>query len=250
MIAIEPALRRPDVLFQRLLRRERPIDVAVGVGRDAFAGAVGVGIRNERRHLAVFRAPDPDPPLEGGIRLLVRLRVGGVEHVVPVDEDSARPAELLPLVQELAVLIEDLNAVVAAVGDEQAAGGVHRERVRRVELARPRTLPAPGLDERAVLRKLHDAGVGVAAVAVGDEDGAVGRDDDVRGRAEVSGPSPATPALPSVINTFPSGLNLNTWCPLPSLARPVAPARVALPVHVDAMRADEHPAAKARHELA
>src|ERR1700730_1427314 len=36
------------------------------------------------------------------------------------------------------------------------------------------------------------------------------------GRLKVSGPSPATPALPSVINTFPSALNLKTWWPLPS----------------------------------
>src|ERR1041385_2001495 len=37
------------------------------------------------------------------------------------------------------------------------------------------------------------------------------------GRLKVSGPLPATPALPSVISSFPSALNLNTWWPLPSL---------------------------------
>src|SRR5215510_6831147 len=47
------------------------------------------------------------------------------------------------------------------------------------------------------------------------------------GRLNVSGPSPATPALPSVISTFPSGLNLNTWWPLPSL--PVASLAQTLP---------------------
>src|SRR5262245_46858130 len=40
------------------------------------------------------------------------------------------------------------------------------------------------------------------------------------GALNSSGPSPATPGLPSVISTLPSGLNLNTWWPLPSLPRP------------------------------
>ena len=46
-------------------------------------------------------------------------------------------------VDELAVLIENLDAVVAAVADEQAALGIEGQRVRRVELARPRALLAP-----------------------------------------------------------------------------------------------------------
>src|ERR1700719_3538226 len=33
-------------------------------------------------------------------------------------------------------------------------------------------------------------------------------------------PLPATPGLPSVISTLPSGLNLKTWWPLPSLPSP------------------------------
>src|SRR6266540_1391562 len=40
------------------------------------------------------------------------------------------------------------------------------------------------------------------------------------GALNSSGPAPATPGLPSVINTLPSGLNLNTWCPLPGRPRP------------------------------
>src|SRR5262245_37620271 len=36
------------------------------------------------------------------------------------------------------------------------------------------------------------------------------------GRLKVSGPSPATPAFPRASKTFPSGLNLTTWWPLPS----------------------------------
>ena len=40
------------------------------------------------------------------------------------------------------------------------------------------------------------------------------------GRLKVSSPAPATPALPSASRTFPSGLNLKTCWPLPSLPWP------------------------------
>jgi hypothetical protein len=40
------------------------------------------------------------------------------------------------------------------------------------------------------------------------------------GALNSSGPLPATPALPSRINTRPSGLNLKTWWPFPSLPSP------------------------------
>jgi len=48
--------------------------------------------------------------------------------------DAARPAELLPPGGEAAVLLQDLDAVVAAIGDEQPALLVHRDVVRRPEL--------------------------------------------------------------------------------------------------------------------
>ena len=66
----------------------------------------------------------------------LRLRVGDVDVVVRVDEDPARTAELIPRVEQLAVLIEDLDPVVAAIADEQAALRIHRERVRLVEVVR------------------------------------------------------------------------------------------------------------------
>ena len=50
-----------------------------------------------------------------------RLRIGDVDVVLRVDVDAARTAELVPRVEQLAVLIEDLDPVVAAIADEQAA---------------------------------------------------------------------------------------------------------------------------------
>ena len=87
--------------------------------------------------------------------------------------------------------------------------------MRRLELARAGAIVTPGLDELAVLGELHDAGIGglaVSAMAVGHEDVAVRRDHHIGWRVEQSwlSLSPATPGLPSVINTLPSGLNFLT----------------------------------------
>src|SRR5258707_13192281 len=180
----------PDVLHHPLRPNLGAVDVALSIGRDAFGGAgaggVLVGIRNESRHLAVLGAADPDAALPVGARLVdrARLRIRHVDHVVLVDVDAARAAELRPLVDEVAVLIENLDAVVAAVAKKQPAARVHRKRVRAVDLAGRAALLAPGLDEFAGLVELDDAGVGVAAVTVGDENVAIGRDQRCGGGIE------------------------------------------------------------------
>ena len=48
--------------------------------------------------------------------------------------DSARASELLPLGEVLAVLIEDLNSVVAAVAHEEPSLGIEGQGVRHLEL--------------------------------------------------------------------------------------------------------------------
>src|SRR4051794_25488570 len=90
--------------------------------------------------------------------------IGDVDDVVLVDEDTARPAELMPLCDEGAILFENLNAIVAAITQEQAPPRIHRERVRPVHLAGTGTLLAPGLEEFPVLVEFHDACIGVAAM--------------------------------------------------------------------------------------
>ena len=47
-----------------------------------------------------------------------RLGVGDIEDIVLADEDAARPAELLPLVDEFPLLVEDLNPIVTPVRHE------------------------------------------------------------------------------------------------------------------------------------
>src|SRR5207245_6576320 len=112
-----------------------------------------------------------------------RFGVRDVNHVVLVDVDTAWPAVLLPLFDEGAVLIEDLNPVVIAIADEQTAARIHREAVRLIELAGPGAKLAPFLDELAGLVELEDPVV-AGAVALRDEDVAVCRGDDVVGLIE------------------------------------------------------------------
>src|SRR5262245_14415020 len=97
-------------------------------------------VLDEGANTPVLRAPDPDALLDAGqlvgAGVGARLGVGHVDSVVLGDEDAARPPELTPLAEELPLLVEDLNAVVLAITDEQPAARVHRNGVRLTELAR------------------------------------------------------------------------------------------------------------------
>src|SRR5262249_18789687 len=87
--------------------------------------------------------------------------------------------------------------------------------MRHVEFTLSLARFAPGLDEFSILRELHDARIGLLAMSVGDKMSPLGATKTSDGPLKVSGPSPATPGLPSVIRTFPSELNLTTVWPLP-----------------------------------
>ena len=77
-------------------------------------------------------------------------------------------------------------------------------------------------------------------MALGDEDVAVRRDEHVVRLDRRTRARAAPPALPSVISTLPSGLNLMTWCPMfvgggagsgaSAARRAAAPRRVVLAV--------------------
>src|ERR1700674_1122537 len=124
------------------------IDIAGIVEADSFGRRnLGIGCRNEGCDLAVLGAADADAGLEARIVVLVRLIVRHVDHVVLVDGDVARPAELLPFGDEVSVRIEDLDAAVAAVGHENPPLGIHRDSVQLVELALPLAVLAPGREK-------------------------------------------------------------------------------------------------------
>jgi hypothetical protein len=64
-------------------------------------------LRNECGDLAVLDAAETDALLEARIVARGRLRIGDVDHVVLVDGNVARPAELFPFGNKLAVQIHD-----------------------------------------------------------------------------------------------------------------------------------------------
>src|SRR5262249_27449925 len=109
--------------------------------------------------------------------------VRNIDHVVSIDVDAARPTELEPLRDELAVLIENLDAIVLAITDEQPSSRIEDERVRNIEFARAHAFPAPRLDELSVLVELHDSGIAgcrpSSAVSIRDENVAVGSNRDI-----------------------------------------------------------------------
>src|SRR5437016_4382657 len=121
---------RTSTLFVRLplrvsLQRSRAhfgaVDVPLAVSRDTLRGARSgcrlVGVRDEGHHLTVADLPDANAALPSGMVASDRSRfgIGHVDGVGLVDENPARAAELRPLVEDLAVLIENLNPVVVAI---------------------------------------------------------------------------------------------------------------------------------------
>src|SRR5262249_47136842 len=96
------------------------------------------GVGNKCEQLAVFGAADPDAAFPSIVIARDRFgfRICDVQYVVLADVNATRTAELLPLCNKFAVLIEDLNPVVVAVADKQASFGVHCHGVGLIELAR------------------------------------------------------------------------------------------------------------------
>src|ERR1700757_2515616 len=163
------------------------IDIAGIVEADSFERRnLGTGRRNEGRDPAVLGAADADAGLEARIVVLVRLIVRHVDHVVLVDGDVARPAELLPFSYEFSVRIEDLDAAVAAVGHENPTLGIHRDSVQLVELALPLAVLAPSCDLLAGLVEFDDTVVGVVAMAIADNNVAIGRNHDAACSPEIA----------------------------------------------------------------
>src|SRR5258707_15216738 len=136
---------------------------------------------------------DPDAVTPVRVVIWARLGVDHVERVAP-DEEATGTAEHIARLKVRSVLIEDLDAVVAAIGHPQAASPVERQRVRRAELAVTHPDSPPRLAELPVGRELADARRGAALdalcdrvrgdhalcfVSIGHVDAAVGADDDV-----------------------------------------------------------------------
>ena len=112
-------------------------------------------------------------------------------------------------------------------------------------------LLAPGLDELAVLGELHDPRIGVAAVSVGDEDVAIGRDQDVGGCVEDRGCVVAGDAgLAQGHQHLAVRAELDDRVALAVLGLEVGHPDIAVAVGVQAVRGGEHAGAEIRQHLA
>ena len=87
------------------------VDAAVAIQGDAFRQRAFDGAA----HDAVFGAAEVDAGLV--------LDVGDIDRVVGGDQQAARPAELRPLLEVAAVLVEDLQALVAAIARRRRGRG-------------------------------------------------------------------------------------------------------------------------------
>src|SRR4030095_11338877 len=167
---------------QRAIAGLRDIDGPVACDGNALASTSHCGIDriwigDEEADLPAARSAYPDAPFHLRIHIGdIRLRIGGIQIVVSIERDSARPSKLLPLRDEGALLIEDLHTAVSTVRDEKPPLRIEHEAVRRVELTRAGTLVSPCLDELSVPVELDDARIGVAAGLVrGEREGRAAR---------------------------------------------------------------------------
>src|SRR5262245_39102832 len=115
--------------------------------------------------------------------IAVRIRVRRVEILMRTRRDAERPrvADVIVDRAQDEVVVEHLDARVAAIGHIDVALRIDLQAVRRVHLARRGAARPDRLDELAELVELDDARVGVA---VGDENVALRIPADVGGTAK------------------------------------------------------------------
>src|SRR5215470_16496573 len=246
----------PGVALNPLGAVQAHIDVAVvidGYGLAPLSGPSGLAFRerggNEGGHRSVTGAADREPAPEAAIDSPSRFGIHAIENVVLVDEEAARAPKLFPLGDEVAVLIEDFDAVVAAVGDEQAAGRIHRQRMRQRKLPRAAAALAPCGDELAFFGELHDSGIGRTAMAVADEDIAIGRDEHVRRSIECVRTGAGNAGLAKGHEHLALRADLEHSVPLALAAMIVGRPHIAVIIDMQPMRMVEYPGTEAHHQI-
>src|SRR5690242_19849303 len=151
----------------------------------------------------------------------------------------------------MAVLIEDLDAIVLAVADKEAPLRIKGQRVRTVEFAATCSFLAPRLEELTVRIEFHDARIGrwFLSVAVGDKDVAIGGNrhfgwliESVQPGSRDAGFSASHQNL-AVLIEFENLLALAIFEPV------VGNPQIAVPIRSNFVRADEQSFAKTLQEL-
>src|SRR5262245_10823035 len=170
------------------------VDVASRIASDTVRGAGAFHLErvgDAEEEFAALQLANADAAQPAGVRGdAVRFGVGYIHEAV-AQGNAARASELLPLCDEGSLLVEDLNAVVAAVGDEEATLRVQGDVVRGLELDRAGAKPPERADEFAILREARDAPdspcgrVGLLArMPFGDEEISVRGHNDAAGLVE------------------------------------------------------------------
>src|SRR5216684_54197 len=269
----------PDgVLRERAARlgyRVRPfggVDVAVGVDGHTLARralihpVVAFERRDEPGDPVLVDRTDPDAVTPVRVVVRARLRVDHVDRVA-LDEEATGAAEHIARLEVRSVLIEDLDAVVAAIGHPQAAPRVEHQRVRRAKLAVTHADSAPRLDELPVGRERADARRGSALdalgyrvrgdhalriVSVGHVDAAVGADGDVVRLVELTVGAAGLARNAQAQQLLTLRAELVDLMPLGAclVAREIGDPHVALLVHGDAVRRDHDSLAEVREHRA
>src|SRR5262249_40389684 len=125
-----------------------------------------------------------------------------------------------------------------------------RQGVGAVDLAGRAALLAPGLDELAGLVELDDAGVGVAAVTVGNEDVAVRRHQRRGGRVEFIRGAAGNARLAERQQHLAVRAELEDLVALTFLAESVRYPDISFRVDGEAVRKQDEASAETLHELA
>src|SRR6185369_15907800 len=130
-----------------------------------------VGLAELARPLARLPHRGQDFPIQVEPQDLTREAVDHV-HVLAADVETAWQPLVLDLSDELAVLVEELDSLVLAIGDPHQAFRVDGDAVSDLESTGTGSLAAPRLDELAVLVELQHARValGTRRVPLRDED--------------------------------------------------------------------------------
>src|SRR5262245_61953132 len=117
-----------DVFRQPSHRDFRAIHIAVRIDCHTFSsrtfGSIGLMTGNEKHDVAVLGASDSHTLPPARVVRRVRLRINGIENVTAINVETANTAELFPLFEKPALLVEDLDSHVSPVGHEQAPARV------------------------------------------------------------------------------------------------------------------------------
>src|SRR2546428_1243338 len=137
MMTIAPLPSVPEMLGKLARPDFTAEDIAHRVHGAALGRACALHVNriwDAVEDVAGLELADADTAEPAGVRGdAIGFRVGDVDEAV-AQVDAARAAELFPLGDEAAVLLEDLDAVVGAVGNEEPPLGVHGDIVRGLEL--------------------------------------------------------------------------------------------------------------------